>query len=158
MAKKNAVAQEEQKFITSAELDEKFDKFGDKVLALFEGIEKKIEAKPVDAPQVAAVTEAIKKAAPDDFSVNDKWDAIAKDIIGEAVDHTEVVHEDSGGIKFTVVIKKSFSNAGQMYWDLVKTDRRTMAVNNTGIEGVKNWCNLIKQNLARPSAANQRNN
>ena len=149
---KKPVAKAEPKYITAAELDAKLDKFADGILG---AIEKRLGTKE-EKPEAVKEAEEVKKASPNKFTVNDEWDEIAKKTIGEAVDHTEVVHERNGGIKFTVVIKKKFSNAPQQYWDLVGTDRRTKEVGSTGEGGVTEWCKLIKQNLARPSAANQR--
>lgn len=155
---KAGTANIQPKFVTAEELDTKLDKFGDKVLALVESIEKKIENSVVK-PEVSVAEKAIEKAGPNKFTTNEVWDEEAKKIIGEEyVDHTEVYHEATGGIKFTVVIKTEKSNAGQMYLEQVKTDRRTKEVGSEGLAGVQNWCTLIKQNLARPSAANQRNN
>lgn len=139
-------------FVTEAQLDAKLDKFADGILG---AIEKRLSNVPEKADVVAQAT-AVQKASPNKFTVNDEWDEEAHKIIGDAVDHTEVVHERNGGIKFTVVIKRELSNAPQQYLDLVGTDRRTKEVGSEGIGGVIEWCKLIKQNLSRPSAANQR--
>lgn len=150
---KPAGAAKEPKFITAEELDKKLVKFADGILG---AIEKRLAAVP-EKPEVSQQAQAVAKASPNKFTVNDEWEEEAKKIIGEAVDHTEVVHERNGGIKFTVIIKKSHSNAPEQYLSLVGTDRRTKEVGSEGIGGVIEWCKLIKQNLARPSAANQHN-
>ena len=111
-------------------------------------------APPAAVPAVAdAKTQEeakIANASPNKYTVNEEWDEEARKIIGEAVDHTEVVHERNGGIKFTVVIKKEMSNAPESYLQYVKIDRRTKEVGSEGISGVMDWCKLIKQNLSRP--------
>ena len=117
---------------------------------IVELLERQLDKK-VDAP----VTEEEKKviaAAPDKFTTNPDWDQTAKDILGEYLDHTEVMHEKSGGIKFTVVIKKERSNAGEDYLNMVGTDRRTKEVGSQGLEGVIEWCRLIRSNLKRTEA------
>lgn len=94
----------------------------------------------------------------DAFQVNDEWDAAAREIIGsEYIDHTEVKHQRSGGIQFTVVIKRDKSNMPQFYLDQVKCDRRTRDVTEKGFDGVVEWCKLIRQNLGRGRDINQVN-
>ena len=126
---------------------ETFDKFAEGVLSALERIAQPVAAAPAAAP----IPEAVAKAKPDAYTVNDEWDEEARKIIGDAVDHTEVKHERNGGVKFTVVIKNEMSNAPEAYLSYVKTDRRTKEVGAEGIGGVIEWCKLIKQNLSHPN-------
>lgn len=107
-------------------------------------------ASPVEPEDIANVTVSqSNKAAPDKIQSNPEWEAIAKEILGAALDHTEVQYEKSGGIKFTVVVAKDFSNAPSQYLELTKQDRRTKEVSHEGAQGVEEWCRQIKANLAR---------
>lgn len=92
----------------------------------------------------------IAEASPNKYQTDDEWDAIARDIIGDAIDHTEVERK-GGGVKFTVVIKTEKSNAPKEYIDRMKVDRRTREVGAEGTEGVTQYCKLIRANLARPN-------
>jgi hypothetical protein len=86
---------------------------------------------------------------PNKTTTNPEWESTAREILGEALDHTEVEHEKSGGIKFTVVIDRRFSNANPAYLELNKTDRRTKEVSREGMQGVEEWCRQILGNLSR---------
>lgn len=104
----------------------------------------------VETPDVASVSQVEStKAKANNVSTNPEWEEAAREILGAALDHTEVEHKKSGGIEFTVVIKKSHSNAPEDYWKLVGSDRRTKEVSQDGIGGVELWCKQIKANLAR---------
>lgn len=108
------------------------------------------QVKKTETPEETKQTKEIEKAGPNKYEVDDDWQEIAKEVIGEDfLDHTEVERK-SGGIKFTIVIKLEKSNAPKEYLERVKTDRRTREVGTEGTEGVRNWCNLVKQNLNRP--------
>lgn len=96
----------------------------------------------------------IKRAGPNKYTVNPEWEALAKEIIGDAVDHTEQEFTKGGGIKFTVVIKTEQSNAPESYMQTFKVDRRTKEIGTEGESGVKEWCERIKNNLKREKAFN----
>lgn len=103
--------------------------------------------------QVVAETpleKEVRKAGPDVQAVSPEWEEKAREIIGDAVDHCEIQYLRRGGTIFTVVIKPEFSNAPREYLDTMKADRRSKEIGNEGIEGVEQWCKLIKQNLSRP--------
>lgn len=124
-----------------------FDELNNSVNRLVDLFEKNSGVtKPVADPKVE---KEIEEAGPNKYSTDDEWDAIAMEIIGEAVDHTEVERK-GGGVKFTVVIKKELSNAAPEYLERMKVDRRTREVGADGTEGVTQYCKLIKANLARP--------
>jgi hypothetical protein len=107
---------------------------------------------PVAAPVAPAtpMDKEVAKAGPNDAEYNKVWDEHAKEIIGEAVDHTEVAYLKDGGVMFTIVIKKEMSNAPKDYLERMGADRRTKEVGSEGIQGVDNWCKLVKSNLLRP--------
>jgi hypothetical protein len=126
------------------------DQFND-VVSILSKLSDKIDAigtktaTPVEAAQVKAVD----KAAHDQAPMNPAWEDKAREIIGEAVDHCEVLYPVSGGTLFTVVIKPEFSNAPKEYLERMHADRRTKDVEKEGIGGVENWAKLIRQNLRR---------
>lgn len=105
--------------------------------------------KKADVPETKE-EKAVNQAVPNKFTANPEWEAVASEILGDYLDHTEVEHEKTGGIKFTVVIKNEYSNASKEYLDTVKVDRRTKEVGALGLDGVTEWCKLIKANLSRP--------
>lgn len=91
----------------------------------------------------------IKAAAPNRVEKNPDWDEMAVELLGDYLDHTEVEHTKSGGILFTIVVKKERSNAGKDYLMMVGQDRRTKEVGSEGLEGVIQWCKLVRANLKR---------
>lgn len=111
-------------------------------------------APEVKAPQ-SAVEKAIANAKANRATFNEEWDAVAREIIGsEYIDHTEQENTRSGAQLFTIVIKLEKSNMPKSYLDMVKTDRRSKDVRESGIEGVVEWCRLVKQNLDRGKSIN----
>lgn len=134
-------------FVTKKE----FDNFANALTDLLkERLPAPGEIPAATVPAVAPEQErAIAKAGPNAYITDEDWDLIAQEILGDAVDHTEVERK-GGGIKFTVVIRKEKSNASPEYLERHKVDRRTREVGAEGTEGVSAWCKLIKQNLARP--------
>lgn len=138
--KEKAKTPKEEKFVTK-------ETFESAIGAILSAVEQLKEKTPV-LPE----TEEEKKvtaAGPNKVSTNDEWDATAREILGEYVDHTEVAHERSGGVKFTVVIKEEKSNAPKDYLERVRSDRRTREVGASGMDGVIEWCKQIRQNLKR---------
>lgn len=142
-AKKTAPAAAPQvEYVTK----EEFTKVLSTLDMIAELLEKQMLAGSQASPEAVKKEKEIAAAAPDAYSVDTEWDDIAREIIGEAVDHTEVVRK-GGGIKFTVVIKTEFSNAPKEYMDRTKVDRRTREVGAEGTEGVSQYCKLVKANL-----------
>lgn len=105
-------------------------------------------ASPIEAKEAAEIAKAKHDQAP----MNPVWEDMAKEIIGEAVDHCELYQPRSGGTIFTVVIKNEFSNAPKEYLERMKADRRSREIGNEGISGVETWCKLIRANLKRSQA------
>lgn len=105
----------------------------------------------VAAPLVESPAEKkIKEADPKVPHTNPEWEAMAREIIGEAVDHTELAYVKGGGQIFTVVIKAELSNAPKDYLERYKVDRRSKEISAEGEGGVKTWCEQIRNNLNRP--------
>lgn len=137
---------------------EKFEALEEEVRVLNSGITDLVElikqgklTQPAPNPAAAAIEKEVDKAAPNKYTVNPEWEAIAKEIIGDDyVDHTEIEYLKGGGMKFTVVIKLEKSNAQRDYLERHKVDRRGREVGSEGEAGVKEWCERIRANLARP--------
>lgn len=106
-------------------------------------------ATAVVEPNETPAEKSVRKAGANEIPMNPEWEEMAREIIGEAVDHCEIAYVKNGGVLFTVVIKDEFSNAGVDYLERYKVDRRTKEVGSEGIEGVEAWCKLIKSNLAK---------
>lgn len=90
------------------------------------------------------------KAGPNRYDTNPDWEEMAREIVGEALDHTELEYAKGGGQKFTLVIKPEFSNAPTDYLERNKVDRRTREIGTEGEAGVRIWCELVRNNLKRP--------
>lgn len=114
------------------------------------GLTQQSTLSPIEPADISTVSVAAStRARPNNISTNPEWEEVAREILGPALDHTEVEHEKSGGIKFTVVIKKEYSNADAEYLRLVKVDRRTKEISQEGMAGAEEWCRQIKANLTR---------
>ena len=101
-------------------------------------------------PQEAREEKAVKEAGSNKYTVNPEWEDLAREIIGESMDHTEIQYIKGGGLMFTVVIKEEFSNAPADYLERYKSDRRSKEVGSEGEAGVRIWCEQIRNNLKRP--------
>lgn len=103
-------------------------------------------------PQESKEDEQIRKAKHDATPMPESWEETAREIIGEAVDHCEMLQPRSGGTLFTIVIKPEFSNAPKDYLERMKLDRRTKEIGSEGIAGVELFCKLVRANLKRSAA------
>ncbi|MDE2233748.1 MAG: hypothetical protein KGJ90_06635 [Patescibacteria group bacterium] len=133
-----------QEFVSKEEFTEAVGTILDRLEAL--------AAKPAPVAASAVMSEAdkdIAAAGPNHLETNPTWDGLAKEIVGDYVDHTEVSHDKQGGIYFTIVIKKEKSNAKADYIAMYKSDRRTKEVGTTGLNGVEEWCKQVRANLKR---------
>jgi hypothetical protein len=138
---------------------EKFSELESSISALTDLVAKSIEVQATTAKAAAEakalipetpLEKEIAKAGPAILeSVNPEWVEIAKAVIGPALERCEEKHLRNGGLLFTIVIKKEFSNAPDNYLAEFKEDRRTKEIGAEGIGGVENWCKLVKQNLSR---------
>lgn len=106
--------------------------------------------KPAAAPETEQQKKEVAKASSNKYTVNPDWEELAREIIGEAVDHTEIQYIKGGGLMFTVVIKEDFTNAPADYLERHKVDRRSKEVGAEGEAGVRIWCEQIRNNLKRP--------
>lgn len=131
-----------------------FEDLNGSVNKMLDMLEKSMNKPPVTTEQAAEVVKtekAVEAAGPNKYQVDEEWDTMARDTIGnDYIDHTEVERK-GGSVKFTVVIKLEKSNASAEYLQRMKTDRRTRDVSAEGTEGVLQYCKLIKANLARPN-------
>ncbi len=129
-----------------------FDGLKKEVSSGFEQIINLMKSKPKTAEEekkVEAKKAVDKTAEPNnDYlePVHPEWIADAKLKIGEQLDHCEVDYPKNGFPRYTIVIKKEFSNASKSHLDYYKIDRRTVAVSN-GFETVKTFNSLVAQNL-----------
>ncbi len=108
--------------------------------------EKIVSAPEVKKPEDAAVPDMIEVKE----SVNPHWEKVARETLGDYLDHCEVFFPQNGGTIFTLVIKADKSNAPKDYIERYKQDRRSKEIGNEGLAGVKGWCTLVKQNLIKP--------
>jgi hypothetical protein len=145
MPTKNQAKQAPAQYATKEEFNE--------LVGLLSKMNDKMDAVSAKAATPAETKEAesVRKAKPDSAPVPESWDEAAREIIGEALDHVEMLQPRGGGTLFTVIIKPEFSNAGKEYLERHKADRRTKEIGSEGIGGVEAWCKLVKQNLKRPS-------
>lgn len=142
--KKVAPEKSEQTYVTQDD----FNKFSEGVMKALENIVNNPVTSVVNTQEQIKQDALVSEATSDEYmSVPPEWNREAKNILGDALDHCEL--EIKEGARFTVVIKKEFSNAPEDYLDRYKVDRRTREIGNTGIAGVKEWCTLISQNLKR---------
>ena len=106
-------------------------------------------------PAAIAEEKAIVAASPNNYQVNTDWEDMAREIVGEALDHTELAYVKGGGQVFTLVIKPEHSNAPKDYLTRYKVDRRSKEIGSEGEAGAKQWCQLVSSNLKRPRPLNQ---
>ena len=107
------------------------------------------QAQAPQAPPPSPEEKEITKAGPNKYTVNPEWEEIAKEIVGPALDHTELDYLKGGGLRFTLVIKNEKSNAPLDYLERYKTDRRSREIGAEGESGVKKWCELVRNNLKK---------
>ncbi len=144
--KKEAKKVEKKEFVTMADFNKLTELIGSLVTTVND-----LKDKP--APTVIEIkeNEEIKKAKHDNAPINPAWEELAREIIGEAVDHCEILYPKGGGNIFTVVIKPEFSNAPKEYLERHHFDRRSKEIGSEGIAGVEAYCKLVRSNLRRPA-------
>lgn len=138
-------------YATASQFKELTETLGSLTEVVLKMSEKLSNPPKEQTPEEVKLDKEVKSAVADSTSttVNPAWMEKAQAIVGEALDHCEVLYPRNGGVLFTLVIKKEHSNASQDYMDRYKVDRRTKEIGNEGIEGVENWCKLVAQNLKR---------
>ncbi len=138
-------------FVSKAEFDKLSNSVGDLVELIKSGaLSQPAPAAAAATPEQAKEDKEAAKATANKYTVNPEWEDLAREIIGEAVDHTEIQYIKGGGLMFTVVIKTEFSNSPADYLERYKSDRRSKEVGSEGEAGVRQWCELIRNNLKRP--------
>lgn len=136
-----------EKFVTVDQFNELAAMMKDVV-----GIVGELKGKTASPSEVKEEKE-ISRARPDSSGgtpMPAEWEEKAAEIIGEALDHCEMLQPKGGGTLFTVIIKPEFSNAAPEYLERHGQDRRTKEIGSEGLSGVEFWCKLIRQNLKRP--------
>lgn len=124
-------------------VDERLDKFEKMLLRVVEKISPAGEA---PAPVKTEAEKASEPVGTYQEPVHPEWLADAKEKLGDKLDHCEVDYPKNGNPRYTVVIKKEFSNAPKSILEYYKVDRRTVPVIN-GLESVKSFNSLVAQNL-----------
>ena len=122
---------EESSDVSKKEFDELKSSVSDLV-----GLVKEMAKTKVNTPETPTEKE-VKLATFDNNPVNPEWERMAREIIGEPLDHCEVAYPKRGGVLFTIVIKTEMSNAPKDYLERMKVDRRTREIGNEGQEGVE---------------------
>jgi|GEM_PF-3391377 len=136
---------------------EEFDSLKGEMNKSFAQIVDLIKDKPksaeVDAVSSAKEDKKIDEASSDMSEINPRYNAKAKEVLGERLARTYTVYPKEGGLLFTIVVAEKFSNAPKEYLAEMKEDRRTVNLEREefrGEDGVEKWAKLVLQNLNRP--------
>jgi len=139
-----------EEFVSKEEFGSRMSSLESSVLQMVDMMKVKNEPQVIkDLSKEVTQAKEIDEAKAYQALINPAWETHARETLGEKLDHCEVSYPKTGGLRFTIVIKNEFSNAGKDYLERYKQDRRTREVGTTGFEGVKKWCLLVKQNLNR---------
>lgn len=131
---------------------EEFDGFKKEIDGNFNKLFDMMKAKPEEKAKAEVQAKKVSEASPDIQDVNPRYEAKAKEILGEKLERTYVTYPKGGGTLFTVVIKREFSNSPKDYLERYKEDKRTVNIEREefrGEDGVEKWAKLILQNLNR---------
>jgi hypothetical protein len=118
----------------------------------FEQIVDLIKQKPEDKAKQVAENKKLDEANSDIKENNLRYDAKAREILGDKVEETFVTYPKGGGTMFTISIKKELSNAPKDYLEFYKVDHRTVNLEREefrGEEGVEKWAKLVLANINR---------
>lgn len=135
----------ESQYVTQEQLN----KVTDSLMNGMDAIMAKLNQTPVSSEQKAQDTKVSNAGADEQMQVPPNFRRKAEEILGELMDHCEIVMPAKGGTIFTVVIKPEFSNAPKDYLERYKQDRRSKEIGGEGEAGVEEWCKLVKANLSR---------
>lgn len=135
----------EPKFVT----EQRFSSLENAVSELVDLVRESMARPAIAAAPETSHDKEVKAAGPDEYDAHRQWDAIAREILGDAVEWTGTKYIKGGGQTFTVCIAKAKSNAPQDYLDRHKQDLRSKEISAEGEAGVKIFCQLIKENLKR---------
>lgn len=133
---------------------EEFDGLKKEVTSGFETLIGLIKQKPEEKKKNEVLDKKIDTASSDISDFNQRYDAKAREVLGERLERTYITYPKGGGTEFTIVIKKEFSNAPKDYLERMKEDRRTVSIEREeyrGEDGVEKWAKLVLQNLERKS-------
>ena len=137
-------AEVKQEFVSVAD----FNKLTSVIESLVNTVTE-LKNKPVATVAETKEEVEVKKAKSDNAPMPESWDEAAREILGEMLDHTELLQPRGGGNLFTIVIKPEFSNAPKEYLEMRKFDRRTVELGNEGISKVEAFSKLVRANLKR---------
>lgn len=107
-------------------------------------------SKKQEEPKELTVVKSFPKkdvADSDEVMINPRWEARAREILGDALDHCEMTFNEKGGVIFTVIVARERSNAPKDYLQMYKADRRSKEIGGEGLNGVEEWCKRVKLNL-----------
>lgn len=147
-AREKAKLEKEKGFVSKAE----FDGLKEEVSSGFKFLADLIQAPKEEVAKKAEEGKKVSEASADVADVNPRYDAKAKEVLGERIQRTYVTYPKGGGTLFTIVIDKKFSNSPKDYLERMKEDRRTVNIEREefrGEDGVEKWAKLILQNLNR---------
>lgn len=150
LGREAAKTNKQDKFVTKEAFDQKFTSLENSLASIVDILSK--PNVPAEVAKQAVETQKVDEASHDTGDTNPRYDAKAKEILGEKVERTFVKYPKGGGTLFTVVIKKEFSNAPKDYLERMKEDQRTVNIEREefrGEDGVEAWAKLIKANLGR---------
>jgi len=131
---------------------EEFNVLKDDMNKSFSQIVDLIKQKPEEKAKAAVEEKKVDEASADVADMNPRYDAKAKEVLGERISRTYVTYPKGGGTLFTIVIDEKFSNSPKDYLERMKEDRRTVNLEREefrGEDGVEKWAKLILQNLNR---------
>lgn len=129
---------------------EEFNGLKDEMKSSFSELINLIKQKPEEKTKTEAKDKQINEAGSDMADVNPRYDAKAREVLGEKLDRTYVKYPKGGGTLFTIVVKKEFSNSPESYLNVMKEDHRTVNIEREefrGEDGVEKWAKLVLANL-----------
>lgn len=131
-----------QEFVKKEDFDKSMGMLMQSIQTLATAVAEKKKEAPVSTKKVKV------EGTPDyEAPIPPQWRDAVDEILGEDIG-IQVSYPDNGGFKFTLIIPKERSNAGDEWWKTYKHDHRTKMLNpSEGISGVRKYCELVKQNL-----------
>lgn len=143
-------AKKANNFVSKEEFDGLKGEMNKSFSQIIDLIQQKPKVVEVESIKKAEEVKKISEASSDITDFNPRYDAKAKEVLGDRIERTYVTYPKGGGTMFTIVITKEASNSPKDYLDLYKEDRRTMNLEREefrGEDGVEKWAKLILQNL-----------
>lgn len=131
---------------------EEFDSLKQDMTKSFAQIIELVKQKPEEKIKQEKEDKKVSEADSVTSELNPRYDAKAKEILGDKVEKTFLTYPKGGGTLFTIVIKPEFSNAPKDYLQMYKVDHRTVNLEREeyrGEDGVERYAKLVLQNLNR---------